>query len=336
MELTTVTDREAVLHDGTSVFRLDNLDPSAEYQHGSVSFQTLPRLGSRLCTFATVNDVHFGETVCGYIKGDPIGPVFRSVPPQPPYPEVMNRGAVAEISAIAPEVVVAKGDLTSGGEIPEYERFMAVYGGSFGGRLLHVRGNHDAYHGAEFAAEPMQSRELRGATILLLDTARPGFSNGTLSQQQVDWLDAQGQSATNPVLVFGHHHIWNPQVDPRSDTFFGLLPQASEALLAVFARHPSLHGYFAGHTHRNRCQRIEQAPNAVFVEVSSVKDFPGSWAEYRVCEQGILQVHHRISTPDALAWSEKTRGMYAGTYGHYAFGRIEDRCFVIDGTPERQ
>lgn len=67
-----------------------------------------------------------------------------------------------------------------------------------------------------------------------------------------------------------------------------------------------------------------------------MKDFPGSWAEYRVCEQGILQVHHRISTPDALAWSEKTRGMYAGTYGHYAFGRIEDRCFVIDGTPERQ
>ena len=336
MELTTVTDREAVLHDGTSVFRLDNLDPSAEYQHGSVSFQTLPRIGMGGGSVAAVNEVLCGETVCGVVKGHTIGPVFRAVRPRPPYPEVMNRGAVAEISAIAPEVVVAKGDLTSGGEIPEYERFMAVYGGSFGDRLLHVRGNHDAYHGAEFAAEPMQSRELRGATILLLDTARPGFSNGTLSQQQLDWLDAQGRSATNPVLVFGHHHIWNPQVDPRSDTFFGLLPEASEALFAVFARHPSLHGYFAGHTHRNRCQRIEQAPNAVFVEVSSVKDFPGSWAEYRVCEQGILQVHHRISTPDALAWSEKTRGMYAGTYGHYAFGRIEDRCFVIDGTPERQ
>ena len=35
-----------------------------------------------------------------------------------------------------------------------------------------------------------------------------------------------------------------------------------------------------------------------------MKDFPGSWAEYRVFEGGILQVHHRISTPDALAWTD--------------------------------
>ena len=60
-----------------------------------------------------------------------------------------------------------------------------------------------------------------------------------------------------------------------------------------------------------------------------MKDFPGSWAEYRVYEGGILQIHRRISTPDALAWTEKTRGMFGGMYPAYAFGRPEDRCFTI-------
>ena len=46
------------------------------------------------------------------------------------------------------------------------------------------------------------------------------------------------------------------------------------------------------------------------VEVGCVKDFPGTWAEYRVYEGGIMQVHHRISTPEALAWSERCRHLY--------------------------
>ena len=51
-----------------------------------------------------------------------------------------------------------------------------------------------------------------------------------------------------------------------------------------------------------------------YVEVATVKDFPGSWAEYRVFEGGILQVHRRISSPAALAWSERCRTLYAA-YG---------------------
>jgi Icc protein len=69
-----------------------------------------------------------------------------------------------------------------------------------------------------------------------------------------------------------------------------------------------------------------------WVEVACVKDFPGSWAEYRVFEGGVLQIHRRISTPDALAWTEQTRGMFGGLYPDYAFGQLEDRCFVISTT----
>jgi hypothetical protein len=63
--------------------------------------------------------------------------------------------------------------------------------------------------------------------------------------------------------------------------------------------------------------------------VACVKDYPGTWAEYRVHEGGILQIHRRINTPEALDWTEKTRDMFGGAYHEYAFGELSDRCFVI-------
>ena len=66
-----------------------------------------------------------------------------------------------------------------------------------------------------------------------------------------------------------------------------------------------------------------------YVEVACTKDYPGSWAEYRVFEGGILQVHRRVSSPDALVWTERTRGMFGGAYGDYALGDLADRCFAV-------
>jgi hypothetical protein len=66
-----------------------------------------------------------------------------------------------------------------------------------------------------------------------------------------------------------------------------------------------------------------------WVEVACVKDYPGTWAEYRVHEGGIVQIAHRISSPEALVWTEKTRHMYHGLYHDYAFGQLGDRCFPI-------
>ena len=48
-------------------------------------------------------------------------------------------------------VVVVKGDLTSKGTFEEYNDFLTYYDGAFGDRLVHVRGNHDAYYGNTFA-----------------------------------------------------------------------------------------------------------------------------------------------------------------------------------------
>ncbi|CAN5702510.1 hypothetical protein BH10ACT3_BH10ACT3_02890 [soil metagenome] len=334
-ELTTVADDQVVVHTGESVRVYDGLEPDTVVQIDGVSgvdgprVRTLPRPGELLARIATVNDVHFGETEAGKIDGVDEWPTYSVPPGGEPYPEFMSAGAVAEMSAVSPDLVVVKGDLTAEGTEAEYERFLQVYGDAFGERLLHVRGNHESFNGLDRADWPMQERQLPGVTVALLDTSRNERINGELSSDQLDWLDELGARADRPVMVFGHHPVSNPAEEPRHDHNFGLIPDSTEALAAVFERRPSMVGYFAGHTHRNRVVHLPDAGGRPFVEVASVKEYPGSWAEYRIFDGGILQVHRRISTPAALAWSEQTRNMYGGLYHDYAFGTLEERCFAL-------
>jgi Icc protein len=375
-ELTTVADDEIVVHvrpgggdrGGTGgaarAVSLTGLTPGAEYEVEGMRARTLGRPGGELLTrFATVNDVHFGEQVCGAIAGmgdlaafvaasgldqsqvdaavervtsafGQLGttPVLTSadmpIPEEPTYPELMSAAAAAEIAACSPEVVLAKGDLTGEGTEDEYRAFLRCYQGAFGDRLVHVRGNHDAMAGEVIAAEPRWV-DLPGAALAVLDTVIEGSDTGQLSAAQLEWLDDLAAGADRPVLVFGHHHPWNPGSRRRSPGYFGINPDDSEALVALVARRPRVLGYFAGHTHRNRVRRFSATGDVPYAEVASVKDFPGSWAEYRVFEGGVLQVHRRISSPAALAWSELCRSLYWGLYPGYAFGRLEDRCFAV-------
>lgn len=328
-ELTTVADDEAVIHDGPSTRRFEGLASDTDHEIDGFAFRTLPRLGERLATFATVNDVHFGETECGIIDGLDMGPVFSVEPGEDPYPEVMNRAAIAEMAAIEPDTVIVKGDLTCNGTTAEYDAFLAAYEPAFGERLVHVRGNHDGYHGGTYAAEPTQRVDLPGVTLAVLDTTDPLRTPGRVTTDQLEWLDDLAGSADRPVLVFGHHHPWSPDSHERPASYFGILPDDAENLVGVVARHDGILGYFAGHTHRNRVRRFSATGDRPWVEVACVKDYPGSWAEYRVFDGGVLQVHRRISTPDALAWTEKTRHMYADTYAGYALGALSDRCFAM-------
>jgi Icc protein len=330
VDLTTVADDEAVLHDGVVVHEHPGLTPDTDYDLDGHHFRTLPRPpGDRLATAATVNDVHFGEIECGILNGVDDHPIYRAAPGDDPYPEVMNRAAIADIKALDPDTVVVKGDLTSMGTRAEYQAFLNAYGPAFGEKLVHVRGNHDAYHGEDFASHAPLVVTLPGVTLAVIDTSIPGLASGGVSAESLAWLDQTAAEADRPVLVFGHHHVWSPDSPKRPEAYFGINPDDSERLVEVVARRPRIVGYFAGHTHRNRVRRFSATGDVPWVEVACVKDFPGAWAEYRVYEGGILQVFRRISAPEALAWSEKTRDMYAGLYEMYAFGALADRCFAI-------
>src|SRR4051812_45599295 len=130
-ELTTVGSRFAVVHEGRSVRRHEGLAPGTDHEIDGFAFTTLPEPGELLTTFATVNDVHFGEVECGVIDGSDIGPTFRTAPGDEPYPEVMNRRAVAEISACAPDAVGVKGDLTETRTEGEYDPIRGLDGPAF-------------------------------------------------------------------------------------------------------------------------------------------------------------------------------------------------------------
>ena len=291
--------------------------------------------GELLARVATVNDLHLGESVCGVLHGVDVGPTLEVEPGDDPYPTVMSRAALSEIAAVSPDVVVVKGDLTSSGSAQEHAEFEALYRGAFGDRLLVTLGNHDKphRHSALPPYPPMQAVDLPGATLAVLDTARPGQPGGEVSDEQSDWLDELAARADRPVLVFGHH-----PADGDDMHVFGeaaaraacLDPESTQRMVAVVARRPSIVGYVAGHTHRNKVRHLPGTGPFPWVEVACVKDFPGSWAEYRVHEAGIVQVHHRISSdPEALRWSERCRTMFAGYYPLYALGDDEDRSFEI-------
>jgi 3',5'-cyclic AMP phosphodiesterase CpdA len=337
-EVVTRVDGRAVTTRGRyHVARVTELEPACEYTlrvEGAEpspllpdQVTTLPRPPGRLvATLATVNDVHFGETECGRL-GTPeeLGPVLTTPPGETPYWAVMNGAAIDELAALRADAVLVKGDLTNLGTESEYALFTEAYGGL--DRLHHVRGNHDAMV-TESIAPGHFAVELEGVTLAVLDTVRPGIDRGRVPAEQLAWLDELAAATTGPVLAFGHHHPWDPGSHTRSETYFGINPDDSEALCAVIARRENIAGYFAGHTHRNRVRRFPQARGVPIVEVACVKDYPGAWAEYRVHEGGYVQVGRRIARPDAMAWTDTTRQMFAGLYRDYALGSIADRCFT--------
>jgi predicted phosphodiesterase len=329
VELTTVADDAATFHDGTTVDHLGGLTPDHEYSYDGISFRTLTRpAGVLRCRVGTVNDVHFGEVEAGRIDEHTDGPIRRVAPGAPPYPETMNRAAAAEMAAADVAAVIAKGDLSTDGTPDEFAAFEGCYRPTFGDRLYAVRGNHDSYRGQhEYAGD--QWIALPGVNIALLDTVLPERASGHLRPDQLDWLDAAAAASTDPVLVMGHHQQFVSGAN-RSPDYFGIDPDSADALSDVMRRRPAIVAYAAGHTHRHRVRWIDGTIPSI--EVGCVKDFPGTWAEYRVYDGGILQVVHRISTPDALAWSEQCRSLYSDfgvDYEHYAMGSLADRCFAI-------
>jgi 3',5'-cyclic AMP phosphodiesterase CpdA len=329
VELTTVTDTEAVLHDGLRVVRVDGLRPGKEHTIEGATFRTLAKPGGeRLATVVTVSDLHIGETECGRYEGVNLGPPLTAEPGEPPYPETMARAAAAEIAAIAPDVVIAKGDLTGQGAEVELATFEEI----FEGHPLHwTYGNHDVSSRSELCPEPvMELVTVAGARIALIDTSIPAEAGGGVAQDQLEWLDELGADASTPVLVMGHH----PLFDHAAFTA-GINAEDSERLVEVFARRPALAGYFAGHSHRNLVRRLPATGSVPWAEVGATKDYPGVWAEYRIYETAVMQVVHRISAPEALAWTDRTRSMFGGLYPSYSFGSLDDRCFYVTGPVPR-
>lgn len=322
-ELFSVGPTSAELYIDGVVVVVEGLEPSTEHVVEGVTFTTLPDIGEVRSTIATMNDVHFGEEVCGRVAGVE-GSGITNPAGEPPYPVVMNEAVVAEAAATDPSLVVVKGDLTDEGRPSEIAAFRQLYRGAFGTRLRYVRGNHDCYQGSQYADWPVQVVDLEGVRVVVLDTARRFTVGGTVDDAQIDALDALARSTTEPVLVFGHHPLSTPEhpLTPANS----IEEHSGAQLLSCLARHEHLVAYLAGHTHRCRRQRYQGTD---LIEVACVKDFPGAWAQYLIGTHGIAQVLHRARRPDAVAWAEQTRQLFDGYYGAFVLGELADRSFVL-------
>ena len=332
--------------------RVDGLDPDTPYRvsvEGAPRawaarrdrVRTLPRpAGRAVARIAMTNDVHYGEDEAGRLEEVRSRPWLAGLPgarslavghsmPEgmPNHARLMNEAAVRDIAEYDPDLVVVKGDLTHSGRPEQFAEFQSVYA-PFADRLLAFRGNHDAKLSDDGLAGRYFATSIQGVNVAVLDTVLPGHVGGAIDADQIDWLREYARSATQPVLVVGHHNLYMPRsgLGPGRTLFRGVNPEDSAALLEVFAAHDTIAGYFSGHTHRNL---RNLGPRGIpIVETASTKEFPGSWAAYDLYDGGFVQTLYQIRSPEALAWSVRTKQMFFGLTPLMNRGRAADRNFV--------
>ena len=124
----------------------------------------------------------------------------------------------------------------------EYDAFLAVYADAFGDRLRARPGQPRVMAlGSRSPTSRCRSRDLPGARIVLLDTSVDGAENGAVRPAQLDELDEIAATSDRPVLLFGHHHVWDPGSAERPERYFGIVPDDSERLVELVARRPVDH-----------------------------------------------------------------------------------------------
>ncbi|MED5261243.1 MAG: metallophosphoesterase [Myxococcota bacterium] len=350
----------------TRLVRIEGLAPGSNYtleiegEHGERALhdeffpheaETLPAPTAReAATFASLNDVHFGEKKIGGVLtedkeyGDeaPGFPVIRADDTAIPYPRFMNTDAVTQINALGVDAAIVKGDIADRG-LPEQFQEAGECFGNFEMPYHALLGNHDylgekAGHPADGYAllgqEPAPRRiEIGGWHLLLLETALPGQHHGVFGRDRLDWLEAalSESSATGaPTLLVMHH-----QPVPRShgDSYpnsIGLRPEDSELFFEMVGQHAVIRAVLIGHTHRNRVRLYPASGDVPFAETTNTKDYPGTFAHYRLFEDGSLhQEVRRIESPRALEHSTRCRGLFRGLYRNFTMGSLADRSFAV-------
>jgi predicted phosphodiesterase len=315
------------------------------------SVRTLPApRARRTASFATLNDLHFGEPRFGgrltadHEYGDAAEgfPLVRDTDTEVPYWRVMNEDAIAEINAAGVDAVVIKGDIADRG-LPEQFGFARETFAKIAAPHHAFLGNHDYYGRHNGAGEvdgyallgqapAPRTVDLGGWRLVLLETAIPGHHHGVFEGERMAWLartlDETRESAT-PTLLFMHHQPVPPEHRDAYPNSIGMLPEHSLPFFDLLGAHPQVKGVLIGHTHRNRVRRYRASGAVPFVEVNCTKDYPGGWAHYTLFDDGSFrQEVRRTGSERALAHSTRCRHCFRGFYRDFALGSLGERSFA--------
>lgn len=358
---------------GVQLHRIEGLDPDREYridvrapgaadaEHDGYFPETARTLAApraeEVATFATLNDVHFGEPKVGgrldenMEAGDedePGFPLIRDSDEETPYWRYMNDDAIDEINASGADMAFVKGDIANNGERWQFEaareafdRFAMPHHAFLGNHDYYARRRREHIDGYALLGQPPLPRavDLAGWRLILLETAVAGEDEGGFDEQRRAWLAAQldeTRDAAQPTLLLMHHQ---PVPREYADAFpntIGIDPGDSQLLFELLGNHPQLVGVLIGHTHRNRVHRHRATSKLPFIEVQCSKDYPGGWAHYRLFADGSFrQEVRRTASPRALAHSARCRHMFQGGYRSFALGQLHERSFEVPATSRR-
>ncbi|MGI9595293.1 MAG: metallophosphoesterase family protein [Acidimicrobiales bacterium] len=290
--------------------------------------KTLPSPpGELLARFATVSDLHLGAERWGAMKT-----MVDQTDHPVPHPYRCAIAAVNEAVAWGAELLVIKGDAAQHecrADFAEVGRLVDEFPSL---PMLLIPGNHDV-DGRNGGTIPLtvgrrqlpytrtvDSIDLPGARIVAADTALPGQGRGSLTRTGAAVVDEIAGS-DRPVFLAVHHQLQATRL-PRHWPV-GISAPASTDFLSRLDRLDVPITVSSGHTHRNR-SRLHG--DVLVTEVASTKDWPGVWAGYAVHEGGIRQVVRRTADPDAIAWTEYSRGALNGLWAMWSPGPIGQRC----------
>jgi Icc protein len=353
---------------GTRHVRLEGLEPGSRYRidleaSGAPAPERSPWFpesaetleqpsGPPTATFATLNDLHFGEPRFGgtFVDGDWGGPEADDAPAvregdtEVPYWRFMNEDAVSEINDASVDATFIKGDIADRGRPEQFEAARSCFA-DFSAPHHAFLGNHDHYalneglevDGYDLLGQPPAPRtvDLAGWRLVLLETAIPGEHHGEFEGDRLAWLERtldESFAEQRPALLLMHHHPVPPEFADRYPNGIGIRPAHSLTLFDLVGRYPNVRGVLIGHTHRNRLRRYERSGHVPWIEVNCTKDYPGGWGHYRLYDDGSFrQEVRRTSSARALAHSGLCSTFFGGGYRRFALGSLDQRSFAIPG-----
>ncbi|MDQ0116176.1 metallophosphoesterase family protein [Paenibacillus harenae] len=193
------------------------------------------------------------------------------------------------------ELHISLGDLTNFGSTLELEEVYELLRHE-DRNFIHVLGNHDLYWQTrrEVLEITGQQRyhaiDAEAAMLVFLDTAKEmDFEDwgGWLDDEQLHWLEEMVEaSGTKPLLVFGHHPVYNTTA--RSEREKGSIHPSID-MWRILNRKKGIGVYFNGHTH---VDSIVAQNNWTFVQLSACLDQHG----FRIVE--LTEEEIRISAVD--------------------------------------
>ncbi|GAC1441205.1 MAG: hypothetical protein NVSMB55_08330 [Mycobacteriales bacterium] len=286
------------------------------------------------------------------------------VDPKDPYWRFMGRGAVQEARARGCQLLLANGDLSSEAEpaaLAECRSTLDAFG-RLGGtefirpgdapRYFVTRGNHDRWHSGapHTGCEPkgnglydcfddgFRDGFVRGTQHFSVaigdDKARyrfvgldsnDGATTGVLGKGELDFLAAVLAKGDATIPLFHHPASATASLSNAAPVVGGLDVRDAEVFRQLLAKHDNTAGVYAGHTHRNNLSRDTETGRLPYFEGGAVKEYPGGYTVVRMFDSGYMVNFYKTSTPEARAWSERSRGEYLGTSPSYQLGSLADR-----------